>query len=103
MADELPEGVRPDVVAALLMPDESDFAEYALNSTEQERELAAQLHGRMADFDGWDSYVMLGLIHELRPYWRDPKQRLMDVIAAAPGDVRMRCLRLLDAGGFLPT
>jgi hypothetical protein len=96
VADELPAGVRPDVVAALVMPDPSDYAENLLNSNEAERKLARDICGQLAEFDSWQASMLGFIVHELRPYWRDPKRKLMDVLAEVPDDVRQRVLKILD-------
>jgi hypothetical protein len=96
--DPLPEGVRGEVVAALAVPlSRREFAEAALNSTEQERELAATMSGKLADLRGRQAVAVLWLIDVLRPYLRHDLDRpLMDVIADAPPEVREQAVKILD-------
>lgn len=105
MADRRPPeppegGVRGEVVAGLVLPG-GDFAELAWNATDAEREYAARVSGYLAELYADQAGAIATLGHELRPYW--PRGgKLWDALAAAPGDVRMRCLRMLTAHGLLP-
>jgi hypothetical protein len=92
---DLPDGVRPEIIAALVIPDSSDHAEMLFNATEVERQFAARLSGQLAEMTGHRAAVLRGVAELLGPYWPSGA-KLMDAMAVAPERVRRDVLRWLD-------